>query len=96
MGLRESWDSSPVPLSPVEICIGMNMTDGINAISLSSAEKLKLCGFKTRRHQLFPSSVSFYATVVPLSAANVFKNCFEKLGKLQVDPVFQYNFQMTF
>jgi len=63
------------------------MTDGINAISLSSAEKLKLRHFKTRRHQLFPSSVSFCAAVVPLSRAYVFKNYFEKLGTLQVNLV---------
>lgn len=72
------------------------MTDGINAFSVSSAEKLKLWGFKTRRHQLFLSSVSFYATVVPLGAANVFKNFFGKLDKLQVNPVIRYMFQMTF
>lgn len=69
------------------------MIDGINAISLSSAGKL--WDFKTRRHQLFPSSVSFCATVVLLSTANVFKS-FEKLGKLQLKPVTQCIFQMTF
>lgn len=58
------------------------MTDGINAISLNSAEKLKLWRFKTRRDQLFPSGVSFCAIVVPLRGANVFKNCFEKLGRI--------------
>lgn len=58
------------------------MTDGINAISLNSAEELKLWRFKTRRNQLFPSNVSFCAIVVPVGAANVFRNCFEKLGKI--------------